>query len=52
MSGNGGNKVLVCPELALTVVLTTTNYNNRNAHNYTDEIMGSYIVPALKQVKD
>tara|TARA_R110000868_G_scaffold122764_2_gene325499 strand:+ start:597 stop:842 length:246 start_codon:yes stop_codon:yes gene_type:complete len=51
MSGNGGNKVLACPDLDLAVVITTTNYNNRNAHSYTDEIMGTYIIPALKQAK-
>jgi CubicO group peptidase (beta-lactamase class C family) len=52
MSGNGGNKVLACPDLELTVVITATNYNNRNAHNYTDEIMDTYIIPAIRSLKD
>ncbi len=47
MSGNGGNKMVAIPELNTTVVITTTNYNNRNAHGYSDEIMNNYIVPAL-----
>ena len=47
MSGNGGQKVLAIPELDATVVITTTNYNQRNAHPYTDELMDTYIVPAL-----
>lgn len=47
MSGNGGNKMVAIPDLDLTVVITTTNYNNRNAHNYTDELMNNYIVPAM-----
>jgi CubicO group peptidase (beta-lactamase class C family) len=47
MAGNGGNKVVSCPDLDLTVVITTTNYNNGNAHNYTNEIMDKYIVPAI-----
>ncbi len=47
MAGNGGNKVLAIPEMNLSVVITSTNYNNRNMHNYTDEIMDKYIVPAL-----
>lgn len=47
MAGNGGNKVLAFPELDLSVVLTSTNYNNRNAHNYTDELLNNYIVPAM-----
>jgi len=47
MSGNGGQKILALPELDVTVVITTTNYGNRNAHNYTDEIMNEFIVPAV-----
>ena len=47
MSGNGGNKMVAIPELNATVVITTTNYNNRNAHGYTDELMNQYIVPLL-----
>lgn len=52
MSGNGGNKVLACPELNVTVVITATNYNNRNAHNFTDEIMNNYIIPAIEVIKN
>ncbi|SNZ01291.1 serine hydrolase domain-containing protein [Flagellimonas pacifica] len=47
MSGTGGNKVLANPELGLSVVITTTNYRNRNAHNITDEIMNDFIIPAM-----
>lgn len=47
MAGNGGHKILSAPDLELTVVITTKNYNNRNAHNYTDEILNEYIVPAM-----
>lgn len=50
MSGNGGNKVLATPDLELTVVITSTNYGNRNAHNYSDEIMNSYIIPAIEKI--
>lgn len=47
MAGNGGNKVLAIPGLNLTAVLTSTNYNKRKAHGYTDELMEKYIVPAV-----
>ncbi len=47
MAGNGGNKIIACPELGLTVVLTSTNYNNRKAHRYTNELMDKFIVPAF-----
>ncbi|MEX0362652.1 MAG: hypothetical protein AB3N10_16885, partial [Allomuricauda sp.] len=52
MSGNGGNRVLVNPELGLTVVITTTNYGNRNAHNYSDEILNEFIVPAIETIAE
>ncbi|WP_411031354.1 serine hydrolase domain-containing protein [Spongiimicrobium sp. 3-5] len=51
MSGNGGNKVLANSELGLAVVITTTNYGNRNGHNYTDEIMNDFIIPAIEKFK-
>ncbi|MEO0527027.1 MAG: serine hydrolase [Bacteroidota bacterium] len=47
MSGTGGNKVLANPELGLSVVITTTNYRNRNAHNITEEIINDFIIPAI-----
>jgi CubicO group peptidase (beta-lactamase class C family) len=50
MAGNGGHKILACPELNLSVVITTTNYNNSNAHNYTSEIMDKYIIPAIQKM--
>jgi len=48
MSGNGGNKALAIPDLDLTVVITTRNYNNRNAHGYSDEIVNKYIIPSIE----
>ncbi|WP_217491854.1 serine hydrolase domain-containing protein [Aquimarina megaterium] len=52
MSGTGGNKVLACPELNMSVVITTTNYSNRDAHFYTDEIINEFIIPAIEELKD
>lgn len=47
MAGNGGNKIVACPDLNLTAVITSTNYNNRSAHKYTNELMDKYIIPAF-----
>lgn len=52
MAGNGGNKVMAFPELKLSVVLTATNYNNRNAHNYTDELLNTYIIPTILEINN
>ncbi len=49
MAGNGGNKIIAFPSLKAAIVLTATNYNNRKAHQYTDEILSKYIVPALQE---
>jgi CubicO group peptidase (beta-lactamase class C family) len=47
MSGNGGNKVVVLPELEAVVVITTTNYNARGMHEQTDRMLTDFILPAL-----
>lgn len=49
MSGNGGQKVLVIPALEVAMVITTTNYNNRNAHTYTNDIVSDFIIPAMEK---
>ncbi|MEO0572629.1 MAG: serine hydrolase [Bacteroidota bacterium] len=51
MSGNGGNKVWACPELGLTLVITTKNYGNRKAHDYTDELVNNFIIPVIEQLQ-
>jgi CubicO group peptidase (beta-lactamase class C family) len=48
MNGNGGNKVVVFPELDLTVVLTSTNYNTHGMHEQTDRLLTDYILPATQ----
>jgi CubicO group peptidase (beta-lactamase class C family) len=48
MSGNGGNKVVVVPDLDLAAVITSTNYGTRGAHEQTDKIMSDYIVAAAQ----
>jgi CubicO group peptidase (beta-lactamase class C family) len=44
MSGNGGNKVAVFPELDMVVVLTSTNYNTHGMHEQTDKLLTDYIL--------
>src|SRR5271166_1968511 len=45
MSGNGGNKVAVFPELDMVVVLTSTNYNSKGMHEQTDRLLTDYVLP-------
>ena len=47
MNGNGGNKVLVFPDLDAVVVITSTNYNTRGMHELTQKLLEDYILPAI-----
>ena len=49
MSGNGGNKVVVFPNLDMVVVLTTTNYNTPGMHEQTEKLLTDYILASLAQ---
>ncbi len=49
MTGNGGNKVLVFPELKMCVVITSTNYNTRGMHEQTDKLLSDYIIAAVEK---
>ncbi|TYB73014.1 serine hydrolase [Bizionia saleffrena] len=52
MSGTGGNKIAIFPELNLVVVLTSTFYNGgMNSHNQTTVLLNEYIVPEIKKLK-
>jgi CubicO group peptidase (beta-lactamase class C family) len=46
MYGTGGNKVLVFPDEALVVVVTTTNYRVQGASALTDKLIVDYILEA------
>jgi CubicO group peptidase (beta-lactamase class C family) len=39
MAGNGGQRVVVIPALKLVVVVTTTNFNQRDAHPLSDKLV-------------
>lgn len=49
MLGNGGNKIAVFPDSNMVVVITTTNYNLREAHELTDRLLSEYILAAVEQ---
>jgi len=47
MTGNGGNKAVVFPDLEMVVVITTTNYNLRGAHELTDRLVTDFVLRAV-----
>lgn len=48
MNGSGGNSVQVFPEQRVVVVVTTTNYNERQPHQITARLLGQ-LLPLLPQ---
>jgi CubicO group peptidase (beta-lactamase class C family) len=48
MSGNGGNKVAVFPDLDLAVALTSSNYNTHGMHEQTERLLTDFILPAIR----
>lgn len=49
MAGSGGNKVFVLPELDAVVVITTTNFQVRDAHPLSEKLLTKLIMPVLMQ---
>ena len=49
MSGNGGNKVVVIPQLDLVAVITSTNYGTRGMHEQTEKILTDYILASIER---
>jgi CubicO group peptidase (beta-lactamase class C family) len=47
MSGNGGNKVLVFPELDLVVVVTSVNYGARGMHEQVERLLSEHILAGV-----
>jgi CubicO group peptidase (beta-lactamase class C family) len=44
MQGTGGNKVAVFPEQKMVVVVTTTNYRVRGAHQLSDKLLTDFVL--------
>ena len=48
-NGNGGNKIIVFTTIPLTIVITSTAYNSSFGHTQADEIVTTYLLPAILQ---
>jgi CubicO group peptidase (beta-lactamase class C family) len=49
MTGTGGNRMHVFPELEAVAVITTTNYGRRDAHKLSDRLLVGHILPLLER---
>ncbi len=47
MSGNGGNKILLFPELDALIVVTRQHYGQRGMHEQTDRLIENYILGGM-----
>jgi CubicO group peptidase (beta-lactamase class C family) len=47
MSGAGGNKVLVFPDLDLVAVVTSENFHRHDAHELSEHLVAEFILPAV-----
>jgi CubicO group peptidase (beta-lactamase class C family) len=48
MSGTGGNKVVIVPDLALVAVITTTNFDVRQPHAISERLLSEHILAAVE----
>jgi CubicO group peptidase (beta-lactamase class C family) len=48
MNGAGGNKVAVFPDLDMVVVVTTTNFQVRGAHQLSDKLISDHVLAAVQ----
>jgi len=49
MSGSGGNKVAIVPDLDLVAVITTTNFNVRQPHAISEKLLAEHILAAVEK---
>jgi CubicO group peptidase (beta-lactamase class C family) len=47
MTGMGGNKVYVFPDVGLVTVITSENFGRRDAHELSDRIVQDYVLGSL-----
>jgi CubicO group peptidase (beta-lactamase class C family) len=48
MSGTGGNKVVVVPDLSLVAVITTTNFSVRQPHAISEKLLTEHVLAAIE----
>jgi hypothetical protein len=47
MSGNGGNAIVMVPDLHAVVVVTRVNYNSKGMHQQTIQLLEDYVFRSL-----
>lgn len=48
MSGSGGNKVVIAPDLELVAVITTTNFDVRQPHAISERLLTEHVLAAVQ----
>ncbi|MGH1558291.1 hypothetical protein ACRAWD_11870 [Caulobacter segnis] len=49
MSGSGGQKVAIVPDLSLVAVITTTNFSVRQPHAISEKLLAEHILAAVEE---
>lgn len=49
MTGTGGSKILAFPNLEMTIVITSENFRERNAHELSEKLLSDYILASIEQ---
>lgn len=50
MTGSGGNKVFVVPDLRLAAVITSENFGRGDAHQMSERLMSEYILGSVEDL--
>lgn len=48
MTGSGGSKVFVLPDLGLVAVITSENFARGDAHQLSERLMSEYILRSVE----
>lgn len=49
MSGTGGNKVVIVPDLGVVAVITTTNFDVRQPHAISERLLTEHVLAAVQR---